>query len=88
MYQVCGRNIGKTHVMMEVPEAEYIVFEHGPFDYEQENHSVENKMADAITTFDFASTGYCFDTVSGRLTYLFHDPMQFWKYVMPVRKSQ
>ena len=31
-------------MMIDVPEAEYIVFEHGPFDYEQENRSVEEKI--------------------------------------------
>lgn len=30
-------------LLMDVPEAEYLVFEHGPFDYEQENRSVEKK---------------------------------------------
>ena len=74
-------------LMMDVPEAEYIVFEHGPFDYEQENRSVENKMDAAIVNFDFKGTGYCFDDSPGRLTYLFHDPERFWKWVRPVRKS-
>lgn len=27
-------------MMADIPEAEYLVFEHGPFDYEQENRSV------------------------------------------------
>ena len=31
-------------IMMDVPEAEYIVFEHGPFDFETENSSVEAKI--------------------------------------------
>ena len=35
-------------LMMEVPEAEYIVFEHGPFDYEQENRSVEENIEKAM----------------------------------------
>ncbi len=30
-------------LMLDVPEAEYLVFEHGPFNYEQENRSVEKK---------------------------------------------
>ena len=30
--------------LMDVPEAEYVVFEHGPFDYEQENRSVEEMI--------------------------------------------
>ena len=31
-------------LMDDIPEAEYIVFEHGPFDYEQENRSVEERI--------------------------------------------
>jgi len=73
--------------LIDVPEAEYIVFEHGPFDYEQENCSVEEKVDTAIANFDFAETGYCFDTSPGRIAYFFHDPEQFWKYVRPVKKS-
>lgn len=73
-------------LMMEVPEGEYIVFEHGPFDYEQENRSVEEKIEEAMNTFDYEKVGYCLDTTPGRIAYLYHDPERFWKYVRPVRK--
>lgn len=72
--------------MMDVPEAEYIVFEHGPFDYEQENRSLEEKMEKAMATFDFEGMGYCLDTSPGRLIYVYHDPERFWKYIRPVRQ--
>ena len=70
----------------DVPEADYIVFEHGPFDYEQENSSVDEAMDKAIAEYDYAGTGYCFDDSPGRITYLFHDPERFWKWIRPVRK--
>ncbi|MBU3217192.1 helix-turn-helix transcriptional regulator (plasmid) [Clostridium estertheticum] len=73
-------------LMINVPEAEYIVFEHGPFDYEQENRSVEEKIEKAMATFDFAITGYCFDTSPGRIIYLYYNPERFLKYIRPVRK--
>ncbi len=73
-------------LMLDVPEAEYIVFEHGPFDYEQENRSVEATMEKAMATFDFADTGYCFDPSPGRIIYLLYNPERFWKYIRPVRK--
>ncbi|MEG2234589.1 MAG: helix-turn-helix transcriptional regulator, partial [Oscillospiraceae bacterium] len=72
-------------IMMDVPEAEYIVFEHGPFDYEQENRTVEEKMEKSMAAFDFAGTGYCMDTSPGRIIYFYHDPERFWKYIRPVR---
>ena len=73
-------------LMIDVPEAEYIVFEHGPFDYEQENRSVEDKVEKAMATFDFTDTGYCYDTSQGRIIYFYHDPERFFKYIRPVKK--
>ena len=45
------------------------MFEHGPFDYEQENRTVEEKIEQAMSTFDFAGTGYCYDDAPGRILY-------------------
>lgn len=73
-------------LLMDVPEAEYIVFEHGPFSYEKENQSVEEKIEAAMKQFDYADSGYCLDTTPGRVFYFYHDPERFWKYVRPVRK--
>ncbi|MGG0823340.1 helix-turn-helix transcriptional regulator [Paenibacillus turicensis] len=73
-------------LIMDVPEAEYIVFEHGPFDYEKENRIVEDTVDLAVASFDYEGTGYCFDTSSGRVAYFYHDPTRFWKYIRPVRK--
>lgn len=73
-------------LLMDVPEAEYLVFEHGPFDYEQENRSVEEKVEEAMAHFDFSETDYSYDTTPGRVIYFYHDPERFWKYVRPVKK--
>lgn len=74
-------------LMVDVPEAEYLVFEHGPFDYEQENRTVEEKVEKAMAMFDFADSGYRFDTdTPGRVLYLYYDPERYLKYVRPVRK--
>lgn len=73
-------------MLMDIPEGEYIVFEHGPFDYEQENRSVEEKIERAMADFEFSGTGRCFDTTTpGRLIYLYYDPARGFKYVRPVR---
>lgn len=74
-------------LLIDVPEAEYIVFEHGPFDYEQENRSVEEKMETAMAAFDFANTEYIFDAAPDRITYFYHYPERFWKYVRPVKRK-
>lgn len=72
--------------MLDIPEAEYVVFEHGPFDYEQENRSIEEKIEKAMTSFDFDSTGYMIDTTPGRIMYFYFNPEQYFKYIRPVRK--
>lgn len=73
-------------LMVDVPEAEYIVFEHGPFDYEQENRSVEEQIEKAMAAFDFTGIGYCYDTAPGRIIYTYFNPEQFFNYIRPVRK--
>lgn len=75
-------------LMMDVPEGEYIVFEHGPFDYETQCRSVEEKMEAAMKDFDYAATGYELDLTPGRVFYYFHDPARFWKYIRPVRRRR
>lgn len=74
--------------LMEVPEGEYIVFEHGPFDYETQNSTVEQKIEVAMQRFDYAKSGYCLDMTPGRIFYHYHDPERYWKYIRPVRKIQ
>lgn len=71
-------------LMVDVPEDEYIVFEHGPFNYEQENRSVEEKIEKAMSDFDFSDTNYTFDTSPGRIIYFYFDPKKHFKYIRPV----
>lgn len=73
-------------ILTDIPEGEYLVFEHGPFDYEQENRSVEEKIEHAMATFDFTGTVYRFDTTPGRILYFYFNPERYWKYIRPVRK--
>ena len=70
--------------LMDVSEGEYIVFEHGPFDYETENQSVEAKIEAAMKEFDYDASGYKLDLTPGRVFYFYHDPERFLKYVRPV----
>lgn len=72
--------------IMDVPEGEYIVFEHGAFDFETENSGVEEKIEKAMKEFDYSAAGYCLDTTPGRVFYFYHDCKRFWKYVRPVKK--
>ncbi len=73
-------------LMIDVPGAEYVVFEHGAFNYEQENRSIEEKIEEAMSNFEFSDTDYSFDTSPGRMIYLYHDPERFFKYIRPVKK--
>lgn len=73
-------------LLVTIPEAKYIVFEHGPFDYEQENRTVEEKMEHAMSNFDFTESEYSYDMTPGRIIYFYHDSERFWKYIRPVTK--
>lgn len=79
--------IPEQMLMADIPEGEYIVFEHGPFDYETENGMVEQKIEKAMKEFDYEASGYQLDTTPGRVFYFYHDCARFWKYVRPVRKA-
>lgn len=82
-----GGEVPPQMLLIDVPEGEYIVFEHGPFDFETENQSVEEKIEAAMKAYDYAAAGYCLDTTPGRIFYFYHDASRFWKYVRPVRKT-
>ena len=79
--------IPEQMLMADIPEGEYIVFEHGPFDFETENSAVEAKIEQAMKEFDYSKSGYCLDTSPGRIFYFYHDCTRYWKYVRPVRKA-
>lgn len=72
--------------LMEVEEGEYIVFEHGPFDFETQNEAVEAKIEAAMKSFDYEAAGYELDTTPARVFYFYHDCARYWKYVRPVRR--
>lgn len=74
-------------LIADIPEGEYIVFEHGPFDYETENNAVGAKMEKAMKEFDYGASGYELDTTQGRVFYFYHDCVRYWKYIRPVKKA-
>lgn len=81
----CGEVPAQMQIM-DVPEGEYIVFEHGPFSYPDQNCNVEEKIEKAMKNFDYDASGYRLDATRGRVFYFYHDPERFWKYVRPVKK--
>ena len=81
-----GGPVPEQMLLMDVPEGEYIVFEHGPFDFETQNQAVEAKIEAAMKAFDYEAFGYQLDLTPGRVFYFYHDAARFWKYVRPVRK--
>lgn len=73
-------------LLMDVPEGEHLVFEHGPFEIQQ-NGAVEQQIEKAMRALDYPASGYCLDPAQGRVCYFYHDPERFWKYVRPVKKT-
>ena len=74
-------------LLIDIPENEYIVFEHGPFNYEQESKTVDKKLQEAINAFDFSETEYKPDTAAGRIGYFYFVPESFEKIIQPVIKK-
>jgi AraC-like DNA-binding protein/predicted transcriptional regulator YdeE len=74
-------------LLIDIPEMEYIVFEHGPFNYEEESETVGKKLAEAMDTFDFSKTEYKLDNSSGRISYFYFVPESFEKRIQPVIKK-
>lgn len=80
-------DIPKQMQIMDVPEGEYIVFEHGPFNFETESQSVEAKIEAAMKDFDYDASGYKLDLSPEKVFYFYHDCERFFKYVRPVIKA-
>lgn len=73
--------------LMDVPGGDYLVFEHGPFDFETQSAAVEAKVEQAMRDFDYAASGYRLDLTPGRVFYFYHDCARFFKYVRPVCRA-
>jgi AraC-like DNA-binding protein len=74
-------------IMLDVPEAEYIVFEHGSFDFEQECENVGENLQTAIDSFDYNETNYLPDNSVGRISYYCFNPARFEKRIFPVKRQ-
>jgi AraC-like DNA-binding protein len=79
--------IPQNMLLIEVPEKDYIVFEHGPFNYEEEANTVGKKLEEAINSFDFSKTEYKLDASMGRIEYFYFVPESFEKRIKPVNKK-
>ena len=75
-------------LLTDIPEGEYVVFEHGPFDYDQECRTVEEKIEAAMKAFDYGAAGCCLDTAPGRIMYFYFNPGQYFKYIRPIRRLE
>jgi len=73
-------------LLINIPEMEYIVFEHGPFNYEEEAETVGKKLENAMNSFDFSKTEYRPNTSTGRIEYFYFAPESFEKRIRPVIK--
>jgi hypothetical protein len=78
----------KQRLFISVPKAEYVVFEHGPIDFEKECNAVGEKLQDSMSSYSFSDTQYRLDESPGRISYYYFDPAQYMKRVRPVRKKQ
>jgi AraC-like DNA-binding protein len=74
-------------LLLDIPEAEYIVFEHGPFNFEEDSEIVGEKLEASINSFNFSKTEYKNDFSPGRIAYFYFVPESFEKRIQPVAKN-
>ena len=79
--------IPENMLLIDIPEMEYVVFEHGPFNFEEECESVGEKLEEAINSFDLSKTEYKSDSSKGRIGYFYFVPESFEKRIQPVIKK-
>ncbi len=78
--------IPEQMLCVEVPESDYVVFEHLAFDYEQQGNSVAESVHEAERKFDITGSGYEFELCGNRFGYFFHDSDKYYKIMKPVKK--
>ena len=87
--QMPGNYTGQTPngmVCLDIPEGEYAVFYHPPFNYEEICESVDAKVAETAGNFDPAPRGYQWDC--SKPDYQRHDPEQYGTAIYrPLRKA-
>jgi AraC-like DNA-binding protein len=79
--------VPENMLLIDIPEKEYIVFEHGPFNYDEESDTVGEKLQTAIDSFDFSKSDYKPDNAAGRIAYFYFIPESFEKRIQPVIKK-
>jgi hypothetical protein len=79
--------VPENMLLIDIPEKEYIVFEHGPFNYDEESDTVGEKLQTAIDSFDFSKSDYKPDNAAGRISYFYFVPESFEKRIQPVTKK-
>ena len=71
--------------ILPVEATDYVVFEHGPFDFEKEGDQVYRILERAMDAFSYEAVDFVPDISTGRVAYFFFDPDLYAKYLLPVR---
>ncbi len=75
----------KQMLCMDVPERNYIVFSHPPFDYEKIGGSVCEAVENAFDNYNFEEAGYKHD--KSAMVYQMHNPQHIgYRLYVPVKK--
>ena len=72
-------------LLLDVPQADYLIFEHGPFDYHSEGDTVCQLLQAVMESFSYDDLDFEPDHTPGRLSYYYFDPSRYAKYVLPIK---
>lgn len=73
--------------LIQVEAGDYLIFEHGPFDYEKEGDEVYRLLFGAMDRFSYDHVDFAPDIRPGRVAYYAFDPTAYARYLLPVREK-
>lgn len=77
--------IPKGFLLQPIESTDYLVFQHGPFDFEKEADQVYGMLQKAMDTFSYQEVDFVPDISPGRLVYFYFDPDLYAKYLLPIQ---
>ena len=75
-------------LLLDLPDGDYISFEHGPFDYQEEGDAVYQLLQSAMEDFSYDEVDFEEDPSPGRLSYYYFATNRYAKYLLPIRPKE
>ena len=74
-------------ICIDVPQGEYMVFEHPSFEYEKCGATVGERVFQTAYGYDFSNSEYKIEECNNRIGYFYHNPDKYLKILRPIIKK-